>query len=59
MKGLGAVLNHIADDIPSVVKASYSLGPTESVKRQIKEYLILMPLKGGYRGRPVTLHWPT
>ena len=38
MKGLGAVLNHIADDIPSLVKASCSLSPTESVKRQIKEY---------------------
>ena len=38
MKGLGAVLNHIADDIPSLVKASCSLSPTECVKRQIKKY---------------------
>ena len=38
LKGLGAVLEHIADDVPSLVKASSSLSTTEHVKHQVKEY---------------------
>ena len=62
-QSLGAVLNHIVDGIPSLVKASCPLSPTNSVKIQVKVYcdepVMLIPLNGGYRGRPVTLHWPT
>jgi len=38
MKGLGAVLNHIADDIPSLVKASSSVSPTERIRKEVNDY---------------------
>jgi len=38
MKGLGAVLNHIADNIPSHVKASRSLSPTERIRKEVNDY---------------------
>ena len=38
LKGLGAVLDHIADDVPSLVKPSSFLSPKEHVKHQVKEY---------------------
>ena len=38
VKGLGAVLNHIADDIPSLVKASSSLSPTEKISKEVNDY---------------------
>ena len=38
IKGLGAVLNHIADDIPSLVKASSSLSPTERIRKEVNDY---------------------
>ena len=31
-------MDHIADNVPSLVKASSSLSPTEHVKHQVKEY---------------------
>ena len=37
MKGLGAVLDHIADDIPSLVKAT-SLTPTEKINKEVNDY---------------------
>ena len=38
VKGLGAVLDHIADDIPSLVKASSSLSPTERINKEVNDY---------------------
>ena len=50
MKGLGAVLNHIADDIPSCVKASSSLSPTERIRKTVNDYsdeaVVLMSSSG-------------
>ena len=37
LKGLGAVLDHIADEIPSIVKAS-SLSPTEKINKEVNDY---------------------
>ena len=38
IQGLGVVLNHIADDIPSLVKASSSPSPTERIRKEVNDY---------------------